>query len=446
MISGSVSGGALSFGLAVRLQMLVAVLCLAVQAQPADDRHVILVSIDGFASYALEDPKLAIPNLRSLIRSGAVARRLEVVNPSVTWPNHTSMVTGVTPSRHGVLYNGLPVRGEGPSIRIEPWRDKSELVRVPTIYDLAQKAGMTTAEVDWVAIFRARTITWPFSEVPDPSGAVERELVAASILSQEDIATFSKHPITWRDEIWTKAAAHIFERHKPNLLMFHLLATDSVQHTYAPKNLATAAALALADARLGELLAAVARSGVRDRTTLIVVSDHGFKTVRKQIRPNSVLRQKGLSDRAIVMSEGGSAIVYIQGDAAPVRAALQGIEGVDRIIDPAEYARWGFPTPQHDDRMGELVLAARDGYSFFGASDGEAVVTLPNPTGAHGYLSDDPEIYGIFVASGAGIRAGARIDTARTIDIAPTIARLLGLKMGNIEGRALDAIFTAPAP
>jgi predicted AlkP superfamily pyrophosphatase or phosphodiesterase len=415
----------------------------ALQAQPAKDHHVILVSIDGFAGYSLEDPKLSVPNLRRLIRDGASARRLQVVNPSVTWPNHTSMVTGVTPSRHGVLYNGLPVRvAGGPAIKVEPWRDKTELVRAPTVYDVAYKAGLTTAEVDWVAIYNPPTITWSFSEWPNPKGTIERELVAAGVLSQEDVVSFSKHPITWRDEIWTKAAAHIFEKHKPNLLMFHLLATDSVQHSYAPKNLASAAALALADARLGELLAAVDRSGVRDRTTIIIVSDHGFKVVRKQIRPNTVLRQKELATRAFVMSEGGSAIVYVKGDAAPVKAALEGIEGIDRIIEPAEYGKWGYPTPQQDDRMGEFVLTARDGYAFSGASEGDVVATLTTPTGAHGYISDDPDIYGIFVAAGSGIRPGTRLDVARTIDVAPTIARLLGLKLDNIEGRAIDAILT----
>jgi arylsulfatase A-like enzyme len=186
----------------------------------------------------------------------------------------------------------------------------------------------------------------------------------------------------------------------------------------------------------------VERSGLRDRTTILIASDHGFKVVRKQIRPNSVLRAKELSGRAFAMSEGGSAIVYVRGEVAPVRAALEGIEGIDRILEPAEYAKWGYPTPQQDDRMGELVLTAREGYAFSAANQGDTVSTLTTPTGAHGYISDDPDIYGIFVASGAGIRAGARLDTVRTIDIAPTIARLLGLKMENIEGSAVDAVLS----
>ena len=59
------------------------------------------------------------------------------MNPTVTWPNHTSMVTGVTPAKHGVVFNGLLVREPGVPPRVEPWRDRAEMVHVPTLYDVA---------------------------------------------------------------------------------------------------------------------------------------------------------------------------------------------------------------------------------------------------------------------------------------------------------------------
>src|SRR4029453_4506601 len=91
-------------------------------------------------------------------------------------PNHTTMVTGVPPARHGVLFNGLLVR-DGPQAppKVEPWRDKAEMVKVPTVYDVAHAAGLKTAQVDWVAIQNPGTITWEFPERPDPQGAIERE-------------------------------------------------------------------------------------------------------------------------------------------------------------------------------------------------------------------------------------------------------------------------------
>ena len=140
----------------------------AARVEPDSSRHVVLISLDGFPASALADPLTPVPTLQRLAREGAVAKALLPVNPVVTWPNHTTMVTGVRPAVHGVMWNGLLIRdGEGPP-RVEPWRDKTELVRAPTVYDAAHAAGLTTAEVDWVAIYNARTITWAFPEVPNP--------------------------------------------------------------------------------------------------------------------------------------------------------------------------------------------------------------------------------------------------------------------------------------
>src|SRR5262245_56166621 len=75
------------------------------------DRIVVVISLDGFPAYTLDDPLLPTPTLRRLAREGAVAQRMKISNPAVTWPNHTSMVTGVQPEKHGVLYNGMLMRG-----------------------------------------------------------------------------------------------------------------------------------------------------------------------------------------------------------------------------------------------------------------------------------------------------------------------------------------------
>jgi Uncharacterized proteins of the AP superfamily len=241
----------------VILLALLLLLTSAASAQIAPkDSTVIVISLDGFPAYALEDPQLPVPNIHRLMREGAVARRMITSNPTVTWPNHTSMVTGVQPAQHSVLYNGQLVR-TATSTKIEPWVDKLELVKSPTVYDLAFKAGLTTAQVDWVAIYGAKTITWQFGEVPDPKGAIEKEMVAAGVVTESDVAGFQKAQITWRDELWTRAAIHILQKHHPNLLLFHLLNTDAMHHRYGPKSLASNSALALADARVGELLQAI---------------------------------------------------------------------------------------------------------------------------------------------------------------------------------------------
>jgi predicted AlkP superfamily pyrophosphatase or phosphodiesterase len=164
------------------------------QAQARKDRQVVVISIDGLPNYAFGDMSVSMPTLRKMAREGVIAAEgMQTVNPAVTWPNHTSMVTGVTPARHGVLFNGLPVRtGENKPLRVEPWVPKHELVQATTVYDLAHAAGLTTAEVDWVAIHKPKTINWSFAERPEPGDAIPREMVAAGMITEADVVQFAK--------------------------------------------------------------------------------------------------------------------------------------------------------------------------------------------------------------------------------------------------------------
>ena len=420
--------------------------------QPAS-HHVVLISLDGFPSWALDDPYTPVPTLRRLAAQGVVAKGMRPVNPTVTWPNHTSLVTGVTPARHGVLFNGILVREPGVAPRIEPWRDKSEMVRGRTLYDLAHERGLTTAEVDWVAIQNAPTITWAFPERPNPKGQIPTELVQAGVLSEADLQTFHTRNIVWRDHIWTEAARHIIRAHRPNLLLYHLLSLDSTHHRYGPRSLAATTTMAQQDAAVARLLAAVEEAGLTPQTTVFVVSDHGFKLVKRQIRLNAALVRAGLIElkdekivqsQAYVVPEGGTALVYVtvpdpSGQIlARTRAAIAGVEGIDTIVEPADFKNYGLPQPSDNAQMGALFVIPKDGYSFSGAVT-EPVVgeASEGSLGAHGYVSSDPELSALFIASGAGIARGASIGVINNVDVAPTIAQLLGLTLGEVDGRVL---------
>lgn len=408
------------------------------------DRMVVLISLDGFPAYALEDPNLPVPTLRKLIAEGALARRMTTVNPTVTWPNHTAMVTGVSPARHGVLANGAIVRdGTGQHRKVEPWITKDKMVRAVTLYDLAHRAGLKTAQVDWVAIHKAPGITFAFPEVPSADGLIEREMLGSGMVSSADIGQFGKKIIVWRDEVWTNAAAHIIRAHKPNLLLFHLLTLDSTHHTYGPRTLAGTVGMAFLDAQVKRVLDAIREAGMADKSTVVVVSDHGFKSYTKQIQPAVMLEAAGLGDKAFALPEGGSALVYCErGDAAAVAKVFENAEGVDRVADPREYAALGLPDPDKDPQSPRVLLFAKSGYAFGGGRTGGNVVTRPTQGGGHGYASSDPEMDAIFIASGYGIRKGTVVDRVRNIDIAPTLASLLGVRMENVDGRALREILT----
>jgi predicted AlkP superfamily pyrophosphatase or phosphodiesterase len=436
----------------IAFTLLAASLAFA-QRDPRRDAMVIVISLDGFPASLLEDPQLPIPELRRLMAGGAAARAMRVSNPSVTWPNHTTMVTGVPPERHGVLVNGMVRRASARTPpRVEPWIDKAEMVRVPTVYDVAYRAGRTTAQVDWVAIQKPGTITWAFPEVPDPAGAEERELAAAGLISEADLRDFSRLNITLRDEYWTRAAVHLIEKHRPNLLLFHVLNLDSMHHRYGPRNPASYTAVAYADTRVAAVTAALERSGLRDRATVLVVSDHGFKPTRRSIRANAVLREQGLVSveggrvacDAWTIPEGGTALLYVTDPASRARLVprlreiFAALEGVERVAAPAEYAGLGLPRPEANPQAPDLLLVAREGYAFGAAHEGPAVVDLDG--GAHGYLSSDPQLDGIFVAWGRGVRPGVKLDRIENLDVAPTIAALLGLELPGVAGRPLPIL------
>jgi predicted AlkP superfamily pyrophosphatase or phosphodiesterase len=437
------------------LYVLILIMCatpafLRAAGNPSKDRTVVVISLDGFPAYALDDPRLPIPTLRKLAREGVVAASMQPVNPTVTWPNHTAMVTGVDASVHHVLYNGLLIRENGKAPAIEPWKDKDVMVHAPTVYDIAYQAGLTTAQVDWVAIYGAKTITWKFPELPDPSGAIEQEMIADGTVTAEQLKTFENSSQAWQDEMWTDAAVKILEKHRPNLLLFHLLTLDDINHEYGPMSPASFTAIALLDSHVKQILDALQRSGQSKNATVIVVSDHGFRAIKHRIHPNVLLRQKGFlseaqdaSKGARVLSDGGIAMVYLAGPskselAAKLREVFTGAEGIDHVYGTEDLPKLGLPTPAMSDQAPDLVLAATPDYLFANESDGDYVTTAVG--GTHGYLNTDPKMQAIFIASGAGVPKGVHLGSISNLDVAPTIAALLGLEMNQIKGHAIEQI------
>jgi predicted AlkP superfamily pyrophosphatase or phosphodiesterase len=426
----------------------------AARQAPDPDRHVVLISLDGFPAAALDDPRLPAPTLQRLVREGTRAAAMIPVNPVVTWPNHTTMVTGVLPQDHRVLFNGILVRDSVTGRpKVEPWRDKREMVKAVTVYDRAHEAGLTTAQVDWVAIHKAETITWAFPERPDPSGAVERELIAAGRLTEDEVARFGRGSTSaYRDIVWTDAAIHILERHKPNLLLYHLLALDSAHHVYGPGTLAGTTTIAFVDAQVARLLAAIERAGLRDRTTVVVVSDHGFRTAKTTIYPNALLRGagliagegEGLRAEAWSQSWGGSAGIYVRdtarrGELVPrIAALLKEVEGVARVVSGADVRSLGLPDAESSDQAPDIVVAAAGGYEFGGRDSGDVVGPVePNHLGHHGVLNDDPSMRALFIAWGKDVAKGRTIGDVRAQDVAPTIAEWLGVALPDVAGRSL---------
>jgi arylsulfatase A-like enzyme len=442
-------------------------LYLPLATMASTNHHVILITIDGCASYYFSDPKAPIPTLRKLAAEGAVAKGMRVSNPAITWPNHTTLVTGVHPEKHSVLFNGVLVRpGPGKPVKVEPQSDKADLVAVSTLYDRLHQAGYRTADINWPCTRRATTLDDSFPDVPDQishmTPRLREELMAASLLESTNDSTFRPQSSAVKDQIWTAAATHVLRKRRPNLMLFHMLICDSTQHKYGPQSPAAYTALALADSQLAEVLRALEVAGIRKQTTLIITADHGFASASKMIHPNVVFRKAGLlqtgtaptplTARAQIVSEGGIAMVYFtdpvtqKEDGAKVSSLMREHEGIAAVLTPDQFTGLRMPDPAKNRQMAELILVAKDGYGFNNdalAEDSISEVTLEaGSQGHHGCLSNKPEMNAVFIASGRGIKPGARLEVIDNIDVAPTIAHLLGEKLPGADGRVLGEMLS----
>lgn len=427
------------------------------------NHHVILITIDGLAAFYLSDPQAPIPTLRKLMKEGASAEGLRVSNPAVTWPNHTSFITGVHPDKHSVLFNGVLIRpGPGEPVKIESDRAQKDLIAVPTLYDHLHRAGYRTAGINWPCTRGAKTLDDNFPDVPDQikhtTPRLRAQLIGLGILDDTEDKSFRMKGAAAQDQIWTAAAVHLIRTRQPNLLLLHLLTTDTVQHRYGPQNLAAYTALALADSHVGDIVRAVEAAGLRERTTIFVASDHGFARPFKLVNPNVVFRKAGLQRpgprrRAQALSQGGTAFVYLTApqtrdeDRATVIELLREHEGVAEILGPDTFPTLHLPDPEMNPQMGDLILVAKEGYAFSNESfEDETITEVSFPAGSHGYLATDPKMNGVLVAWGRGIMSGAKLGVIDIIDIAPTIAELFGQKLPHADGKVLRALLTEAAP
>jgi predicted AlkP superfamily pyrophosphatase or phosphodiesterase len=417
---------------------------------------VVLITIDGFPARALKDPQLPMPTLRRLEADGAHADAMMPINPTVTWPNHTALITGVDASVHHVMANGLiQFRTPGGAPNVEPWVSKNELVHARTLYEAAAEKNMTTGQVDWVAVYGAKDVRWQFGERPDWSSAIVQDLVAQKLLTKEQVDRFWDSSPAWRDELWTDAAIDILTRHTPNLLLFHLLQTDTLQHEYGPLTFAAYAAYAYADSCIARLIDAACAAGVLNRITFIIVSDHGFSSVEHAIRPNTVLVQQGIlkmqnghyQGDAWFLPEGGEASLYIRNVSLratlvpKLKAYFEKLPGVAGAYTNDDAQKLGLPALGSTDQVPDLYLAASPGYAFWGGNDGPVEQDVQPAGGSHGYLNTDPDMQALFIASGAHIRHGVNLGSITNLQVAPTIAKILGVSLPAARQESLiDAL------
>jgi predicted AlkP superfamily pyrophosphatase or phosphodiesterase len=416
--------------------------------------RVVVISIDGFAAFYWDDPRARLPRLRRLAERGAIATSMEAVFPTTTWPTHVSMITGVSPRTHGVVANHILNRETRTpeDLTGDPIYDAPDLLRAPTVYDVAHRAGLRTAAVDWPATRNATTLDFNLPFFKDQrvfetqtARAVWEELSALGypMHRQGEWALLPKR--FHKDEMVGRVAAHVTHRHEPALLLLHFLCVDSFQHLYGPRSPEAYWALEYVDGLIGRFLDSLPASGL-DETAVFVVSDHGFLDAHREIRPNVRLRKLGAQREArFVMNHGAGALYRLDADSGAVDQLAREIatmEGVSGMWPAKEYEALGLPAPADHHQVADVMFEAAPGYSYGDAADGPDEHGAPKYLGTHGQRPIYADNAAFFLAVGAGIRRGVPLGQIRSRDVAPTIAATLNLRMDAVEGailtRALD--------
>jgi arylsulfatase A-like enzyme len=223
---------------------------------------------------------------------------------------------------------------------------------------------------------------------------------------------------------------------------------DHAGHDHGPDAKETRAALRAQDRQLAKLLAGLDARNAWDETTLLVVSDHGMTGYTKTLDVRARLAEAGV--RARVIHALATAQVHLAKPAEAARAVavlrrLPGVSAWRREDLPAEL-RYAHP------RVGDVVALAEPPLALVPATGrarlGGLARWLGRELGAHGYdPARFPDMHGIFVALGRGVPKGVRLPRVRAIDVAPTVARLLGIAPpAQSEGRALGALSPASPP
>lgn len=424
----------------------------------AKSNYLIVISYDAFSEDNWEMAS-RLPNLSQLIKNGAYSTALKTVYPSLTYVVHTTMVTGVYPDKHGIYHNNpfQPFVKEAE----QRWFWYKKEIKAPAIYDALKKHHMKSAGILWPVTGRT-AIDYNLPEIR----AIKKENQVLKILRngsplyclslEKKFGRFRKGiEQPFLDDFTTMCAVETIIKNKPNLLLMHLIDLDDAKHQHGTDSPEVEKAIIRMDKRLGDIIQAVEKAGIKEQTTILVIGDHGQINIRYKVKLNQLLKEKGLifeengtmQWRAYLQSAGGSAYLHLrENDSEAEQMALavlnQAISedcyGIEKIYQRADLDH------DHVNPVARYMLEAKIGYCFDDDLDGPVVAPIEaskDDLATHGYSPDKPDYQCAFVASGAAIKNNFRLGEIQMVDIAPTMATILGIDFYDCDGRPLKEIF-----
>lgn len=443
----------------MRHPVLAALALSALLGAPAAAQPVLMISIDGLRPADVLDAKargLAVPNLRAFVTGGVYATGVRNTLPTVTYPDHTTLVTGVWPARHGVTSNTVfdPLQKNQAG-----WYWYARDVKVESLWEEVHKAHFKTASVNWPVTVGHDFIDYNVPEYwrafyPPEDARLLDALSTRGLLAElsrvgatPEEALIGEEPEN--DQARTDITIALLSLKHPQFTTVHLTALDHNEHKFGPGSKEANVVLEKLDAQVGELIAA-ARKAAPD-TVVALVSDHGFASVAHDVNLMSAFAKAGLVTidpethkptawEAEPWTAGGSAAIMLaRPDDAALKARVKALldklaadpaNGIAAVIDRDGIARaGGGPEPT-------FWLGFKPGYETGSKTTGP-LVTAGTNKGTHGYFPATKEMRATFMLAGPGISKKGSLGEIDMVDIAPTLAKILGVPLPQATGKPL---------
>ena len=396
--------------ISVRAALLLAALALHARAgQP-----LLVISVDGLDQRYLKECDrlgLKIPHLRRLMREGQWSEGVAGVVPTITWPSHTTIISGVDPSVHKIRSNRLTAAEGGDY----PWSVK--LLRARTLLDAAHDAGLKAATVTWpVTVDAPVQFNLPEYFQRRRGGSMDTRSIESRSTPWNLVTRIAEMFPSFRQE-WmddrtrTLAVVFLLKAERPDLLLVHLVDLDSEEHDNAPFSPEANAILEYTDELIGQMMNALPKG-----SAVALVSDHGFEKVEAEVNLNALAAKSGVTG---IHAAGGLALADTSTASAFMRQTAKDAQyGIGRAIPKEELMRFA---PQYANA--DSAFEPAPGFMFRGEASGE-VFTKPREIGNHGHW---PTRYrSVYVMWGLGFPA-KRLPEMSLKDIAVRLALVLGI-------------------
>lgn len=425
------------------------------------NQHLVIISLDSLGYRDINEHQAELPTLNKLVSGGTWIKEVTGIYPTLTYPSHTTIITGQYPKVHGIV-NNTKIQ---PQRRSPDWFWYQKDVKSPTLYDLARQKNLKTAAFLW-PVTAGSKIDYNLAEIFPNRIWTNQVLVSLKASSPLFILEMDKKYGKLRngikqpqlDDFITACAVDTIKNKRPNLTLLHLVDMDSMRHRYGVRSDEAMQALSRLDKHVKQVIEATREAGTFNDTNFVILGDHYQINVNKMIHLNTLFAKRGWltskPDQTFkkdwqVMAKTCDGCTYIYtknfDQMKRLKDLISDVEGVEKIYSAQEAITRGA------DPECTLMVEAKAGYYFTDESDRAQVVEKVLPQmmgnadryrGVHGYDPLKPDYKTTIAFNGPMVKKNHTVKKANLVDEAPTFAKLLGLEFPEpLAGHAIDDIF-----